>query len=209
MVLELLPLTLLWEASKIVHGPDETISEYERRFTLWLQPLQLYRKFVRYQDSEVTMWFVAGLLARYQLFWSQEHVDLKQFHSQHRLDETEPLLPLGLQRFNLCERLRLSISDASTRRPSPSTPRGGHVSSIDNDPSPSHPAYLTIADANVAALHHRHLQGGRPAVPSTGRPPNGRSHSPRSSGTRGSFTIGQPAPCVFAPCAGRSHPPNV
>ena len=41
-----------------------------------LQSLQLYREFVPYQDSEVTMSFVAGLLARHQLFLSQEHVNL-------------------------------------------------------------------------------------------------------------------------------------
>ena len=76
MALELLPSTLL-RLVKIVQGPDETSSDYERRFSMWLQSLQLYRESARYQDSEVTMWFVAGLLARHQFFLSQEHVDLK------------------------------------------------------------------------------------------------------------------------------------
>ena len=122
-------------AGKVVEGPDEFITDYEQRFTLWLQSLQLCRETVRYQDSEVTIWFVAGFLVPYQLFLSQERVDLKQFHLQHRLDETEPFLPLGFQYYHLCERLCLSLSDALTRFPSLSPPLGGHVSLIDNEQS--------------------------------------------------------------------------
>ena len=117
------------------------------------------------------MWFVAGLLlARHQPFLSLgHHVDLKQFHSKHPLDEQEPLVscPIALQYYHLCERLCLSLSDALTHRhPFPSPPLGGHVSSIDNnkEPSPGHgPDYSSIVTANVAALHHWPPQGGCPA----------------------------------------------
>jgi hypothetical protein len=182
-------------AKKIVQGPSETIPEYEQRFTLLLQSLRLYREFGRYQDSEVTMWFIDGLLSRHQLFLTQEYVDLKQFHSLHRLAEEEPPLPERFQRYFRCERLRLA-SGTDLARPTPrSTPLGAQVALIDTEMSsePLPDAFDSIEDANIAALHHRHQQGrGSP-------PPNG---------SRG-FNIEKPAPCKFAPCCGRSHPPNV
>jgi hypothetical protein len=51
----------------------------------------------------------------------------------------------------------------------------------------------SIEDANIAALHNQHQQGRGP-------PPLNGSHG---------FNIEKPAPCKFAPCGGRSHPPNV
>jgi hypothetical protein len=94
--------------TKVTQTPGETIPEYEQRFTLWLKSLQLYREFGRYQDSEVTMWFIDGFLAWHQLFLDKEYVNLKQFHSLHGLAADEPILPELIQRFNLCERLRLA-----------------------------------------------------------------------------------------------------
>jgi hypothetical protein len=92
-------------SKKIAQGPSETIPEFERRFTLWLQSLRVYREFSHYQDSEVTMWFVNGLFTHHQLFLTQEYVDLKQFHLLHCLTEDEPCLPDRLQSYFLCEHL--------------------------------------------------------------------------------------------------------
>jgi hypothetical protein len=81
---------------KVLQGSNETIPECERRFTLWLQSLCLYRAFGGYQDSEVTLWFIDGILARHQLFLKQEYIDLGQFHSLHCLAEDEPFLPIHI-----------------------------------------------------------------------------------------------------------------
>jgi hypothetical protein len=115
---------------KVTQTSGETIPECEQRFTLWLKSLQLYREFGRYQDSEVTMWFIDGLLARHQLFLDKEYVDLKQFHSLHRLAADEPILPEYMQRFNLCERLRLAPGPDPRRR-SHSAPLGAQVTIIE------------------------------------------------------------------------------
>jgi hypothetical protein len=93
-----LRLSAVPTSRKIVQGPSETISEYEQRFTLWLQSLRLYREFGWYQDSEVTMWVIAGLFSRHQLILTQEYVDLQQFCSLHCLAEEEPPPPPGSRR---------------------------------------------------------------------------------------------------------------
>jgi hypothetical protein len=183
-------------AKKILRGPSETIPEYEERFTLWLQSLHLYREFGRYQDSEVTMWFIDGYLSRHQLFLNQEYVNLKQFHSLHRLAEEEPSLPDHIQHYFLYERLRLAQGTDATARPK-STPLGAQVAMLDTmdtydyDPPPT---FDSIEEANIAALHHHHQQGRGP--------PNG-------AGFGRGFVIEKPARCNFAPCQGWSHPPNI
>ena len=53
-----------------------------------------------------------------------------------------PLLLLGLQRFNLCEHLCLSLSDTLTCHHSPSPRLGGDAWSIDNEQSSPVPTYL-------------------------------------------------------------------
>jgi hypothetical protein len=114
---------------KIAQAHHESIDKYDNHFTMWLQRLCLYREFCRYQDSEVTIWFIDGLLDAHKTFLNQEYTNLKMFHSRHRLDNQEPPLPLELQRYNLCERLRVSLPTATpTPRPSPS---GAQVSAID------------------------------------------------------------------------------
>jgi hypothetical protein len=184
---------------KIIQNSSETIPEYERRFTLWLRSLRLYREFGRCQDPEVTMWFIDGLLSRHQLFLEHEYVDLKQFHSLHRLAEDKPRLPIRIQHYSLCERLRLALGDASRRQPPRSTPIGAQVAWLDGD---GHSPVATvhppdpngIADANVAALHHPRHDGSNQRGP------------PRSQGFA---ALEKAVPCGFSPCAGRSHPPNV
>jgi hypothetical protein len=185
-------------SKKISQGPSETIPEYERRFTLWLQSLRLYREFSRYQDSEVTMWFVDGLLACHQLFFTQEYVDLKQFHLLHRLADDEPRLPDCLQCYFLCERLRLANhDDILSHHPSrlATTPLGAQVAAIVESPAASAAAPpLDPSAVDVAALHHRFQPG--------------RTPGPGGPSTRG-FTIEKPVPCGYSPCGGRSRPPNV
>jgi hypothetical protein len=150
--------------------------------------LRLYREFGRYQDSEVTMWFIDGLLSRHQLFLEHEYIDLKQFHSLHRLAEDEPRLPIRIQRYSLCERLCLALGDASRRPPPPrSTPLGAQVAWLDGD---GHSPVATvhppdpngIADANVATLHHP-CHGGS------------NQHGPPCS--RGFATLEKAIPCGF------------
>jgi hypothetical protein len=152
-------------ATKKVHqDSDELLPDYERRFTLWLQSLQLFREFSRYPDSEVTMWFIDGLLARHQLFLSKEYVDLKQFHSTYRLIEHEPTLLNHLQRYFLSECLRLSIVDEPRCAPR-STPMGSQVALIDGS---QYPQSTFLSDSDVAAIH-QHRQNGH-APNSHGRP---------------------------------------
>jgi hypothetical protein len=116
---------------KVHQDSDELLPDYERHFTLWLQSLQLYREFARYPDSEVTMWFIDGLLARHQLFLSKEYVDLKKLYSTYRLIEHEPTLSNHLQLYFICECLRLSIGDKPRRAPR-STPMGSQVALIED-----------------------------------------------------------------------------
>ena len=133
-------------------------------------------------------------------------------HSKHCLDDQEPLLPPGLQHHHQCNRLCLSLSDASTRCPWPSAPLGANVSSIEGDTPPSKDLDLatacpSIAADNIAARKRGPPEGGLPpghasGRPIPGRPNDGRHTAPRPSGTLGGFIIKQPAPCAFAPCAG-------
>jgi hypothetical protein len=69
---------------------------------------------------------------------------------------------------------------------------------VASDPIMDSAAFLSIEDANIAALHHRHQQHGR------GPPPSHGGHN----GSRG-FNPERPVPCKYTPCGGRSHPPNV
>jgi hypothetical protein len=197
-------------AQCILQGSSEAVPKCERQFTLWVQSLSLYREFGRYQDSEVTMWFVNGLLAWHRLFLDQEYVDLKQSHSVHRLAEDEPRLPDKIQRYFLCERLRLAHGDDSLYHPPKSTLLGAQValhdgSHPDADPDP-------IADANVTAVrehrphhnNHNNYRGLPNPQHSRGLP---SSRGPPQS--RGFGVLEKAVACGFSPCAGCSHPPNI
>jgi hypothetical protein len=65
------------------------------RFTLWLQRLCPYREFTRYQDSEVTMWFIDGLLAHHQLLLYCCSIYLVPYVSRQNLQHTSPCIQFG------------------------------------------------------------------------------------------------------------------